>query len=360
MIADLKTWIGEKSGSTNSEGTRGYDYRTIMPARQFACAAPTLIGPPLAEYVGDHETGERESFVARLPRARVFMRTGVVITEDDQVVEESCCWGRDSLDSDMELNSLRPLVKCTRLSGEYLTIVSRGWTNYYHWLTECLTRLCVAESCGPLPILLPRGMTDWHRESLKLMGVNEDRWQLVDDGCYEVDRLCFPSFPGWLGRMAEWAIRGVGEKITNEVKKAGGKRLYVGREGVKYRRVVNEPAILTRLHAAGFESVSGHALDFRTEVETFANADVIIGVHGAGMANLIFARPGTKVIEILDPLHAVPSYYNLSIRLGHDYSYMFADNCATLEKAPSQKGYDDLQIPLDRLEAALRSVSGGD
>ena len=155
--------------------------------------------------------------------------------------------------------------------------------------------------------------------------------------------------------MAEWAIRGVGEKITSEAKKTGGKRLYVGREGVKYRRVINEPAVLSRLEAAGFESVSGHAIDFRTEVETFANADVIIGVHGAGLANLIFARPGTKVIEILDPLHAIPSYYNLSIRLGHHYSYMFADNCSTVENVPSQKGYDNLQIPLDRLEAALRS-----
>ena len=30
----------------------------------------------------------------------------------------------------------------------------------------------------------------------------------------------------------------------------------------------------------------------------FYRADVVIGVHGAGLANLLFSRPGTTVIEI--------------------------------------------------------------
>lgn len=355
-IPDLKSWIEKRGEAPDTNGRVGYEYRMVTSGRRFLCQAPHLIGPKLADYVPDHETVERESFVAEIPRARVVMRTGIVITEDDLVLEESCCWGRESIVSDIEFNSLRRSVKGRRLPGEFMTIISRAWPNYYHWLTECLTRLCVAESTEQLPVLLPRAMTAWHRDSLKLMGVNEDRWRLVDDGCYEVDRLYFPSFPGWLGRMSAGAIQCVSEKITSQVRGDRAKRLYVGREGVTHRRIINELEVLERLKAAGFESVSGHGMDFRKEVETFANASIIIGVHGAGMANVILAPPGTKVVEILDPCHAVPSYYNLSIRLGHSYSYMFADNCSITHRLPVRKGYDDLEIPLDRLEQALESV----
>jgi len=34
------------------------------------------------------------------------------------------------------------------------------------------------------------------------------------------------------------------------------------------------------------------------QIELFSNADVVIGTHGAGLANILFCKPNTKVIEI--------------------------------------------------------------
>ena len=31
---------------------------------------------------------------------------------------------------------------------------------------------------------------------------------------------------------------------------------------------------------------------------TFRNADTIVGLHGAGFANLVFCTPSTKIVEI--------------------------------------------------------------
>ena len=36
-----------------------------------------------------------------------------------------------------------------------------------------------------------------------------------------------------------------------------------------------------------------------TQVKTFFNAQKIIGLHGAGFANLIFCKPNTEILEIL-------------------------------------------------------------
>ena len=40
----------------------------------------------------------------------------------------------------------------------------------------------------------------------------------------------------------------------------------------------------------------------------FSNADIVVAVHGAGLTNLLFARPGTAVIELF-PENCVKSTY---------------------------------------------------
>lgn len=96
----------------------------------------------------------------------------------------------------------------------------------------------------------------------------------------------------------------------------GGERLFFSRGGVKARRLLNEAeleAIAARHGFTRFEAVSGNHAE---QVRRFANADAIIAVHGAGLTNLIFARPGTAVMELF-PRNCIKSTYLwLSNRLG--------------------------------------------
>ena len=39
-------------------------------------------------------------------------------------------------------------------------------------------------------------------------------------------------------------------------------------------------------------------LSFLNQINIFYNADIIVGLHGAGFANLSFCKSGTKVVEI--------------------------------------------------------------
>jgi capsular polysaccharide biosynthesis protein len=54
----------------------------------------------------------------------------------------------------------------------------------------------------------------------------------------------------------------------------------------------------------------------------FYRARVIVGQHGAGLANMIFSRPGTFVIEgscIFPAGRLSPAYFAASYHLGHIY-----------------------------------------
>ena len=44
-------------------------------------------------------------------------------------------------------------------------------------------------------------------------------------------------------------------------------------------------------------------LPFKKQIHLFKNASVILGAHGAAFTNIIFCKPGTKIIEIIPSNH---------------------------------------------------------
>ena len=53
-----------------------------------------------------------------------------------------------------------------------------------------------------------------------------------------------------------------------------------------------------------------------------SNASTIVAPHGAGLANLVAARPGTEVVEILSRNWFNTCYAKLAVQLGCDYRFV--------------------------------------
>jgi capsular polysaccharide biosynthesis protein len=84
--------------------------------------------------------------------------------------------------------------------------------------------------------------------------------------------------------------RGEGHLIKNI------KNLYSLKDN--YRLIINEDEIKSYLISKGFKIIKSQDLFFLDQVDLFSNLDCIISLHGAGLTNLIFSKPKTKVIEI--------------------------------------------------------------
>lgn len=75
-------------------------------------------------------------------------------------------------------------------------------------------------------------------------------------------------------------------------------------EGRKLQRVwVNEQEVLDRMIADFGDRCTMRAVDFvgipiAEQIRTIVNSDIVVGMHGAGMANVMWTRPDTLVIEI--------------------------------------------------------------
>ena len=56
------------------------------------------------------------------------------------------------------------------------------------------------------------------------------------------------------------------------------------------RKLVNESEIKSRLEKVGFQSVKLSNISLENQIQIFKNAEIIVGLHGAGFTNLIFCN----------------------------------------------------------------------
>jgi capsular polysaccharide biosynthesis protein len=74
--------------------------------------------------------------------------------------------------------------------------------------------------------------------------------------------------------------------------------------------------IWAQLQNRGFESVKCEKLSVQEQAEVFSSAEVVVGAHGAALTNLVFCRPGTRVVELFSPTYVNPCYRDLCVAAG--------------------------------------------
>ncbi|WP_349358016.1 glycosyltransferase family 61 protein [Stappia sp.] len=99
-------------------------------------------------------------------------------------------------------------------------------------------------------------------------------------------------------------------------------RLYLDRGEAKLRRLTDAAEVRGGLERAGFRSFVAHAGNFPEQVAAFHGAEEIVAVHGAGLTNLLFCRPGTRVIEVFPENFIKSTYFWLARQLELDYRYV--------------------------------------
>jgi capsular polysaccharide biosynthesis protein len=95
--------------------------------------------------------------------------------------------------------------------------------------------------------------------------------------------------------------------------------IYISRADSAMRPMRNEDELIATLARFGVVSVTlgGRTLD--EQIILFRNARLIIGPHGAGLANLVFATPGTVVYELFPSSYISPCINRLAQMQGLHY-----------------------------------------
>ena len=97
-------------------------------------------------------------------------------------------------------------------------------------------------------------------------------------------------------------------------------RVFISRRSALARRIANEDEVRRVLAPLGFAAYALEEMSFAEQVRLFAQAELIVAPHGAGLMNLAFAgRPG--VVELFGR-RIEPPFSELARGFGFRYGYM--------------------------------------
>lgn len=210
------------------------------------------------------------------------------------------------------------------LRGRTVSIASPwGGGNYAHFILDVLGRIGILREAGIRDeeidhYLCPRPPTAFAGELLRRTGIPREKIRWLEEGdLLWVEHLKVASFPGaarvYSGKGIDF-VAGLGGSCSGN---PGHRRIFVDRPGRK-RDLTNREEIVGLLKDDDFETFGEP--DYHRADEIFSEAEIVVGVHGAGLANIIFCRPGTKVIEIVPSAWPAPFFRSLAFRCGLDYT----------------------------------------
>lgn len=265
---------------------------------------------------------ENECLIRQL-RNKVVRYTGISMVEIHDVhlwtnqftlcLYDSYCGVYESLslghhDMDWDRAVAVPVVE---VAGTTVLLPQLDSYNYYHWLIDTLPCFGVMETAGIDAravdnIYIHRFVHEFQRSTLKLLNV--DAQKVVSYQCgdnhYVFEKLLIPDFRlNGFGWPNPWLVSFLRDRFINmaeplnvaELDHRAGK-LYIVR-GAARRAVSNEADLIERLTTLGYSIFDPSQASFIDQVRAFQNADFVLAAHGAGLANMVFCKPDTKIIE---------------------------------------------------------------
>jgi len=148
----------------------------------------------------------------------------------------------------------------------------------------------------------------------------------------------------------------INSENTNTVR-----RLYIDRSRAPSRKIINNQEFIEFLTEYDITPVRLEDYSFSDQASLFRNADIVLGVHGAGLTNMVFnENKDAKLLEILPPLCATCDYWKLAAAYGFGYDAFIADdpeharpNYDTWRHDPKKYNRQDVFIDIARFGAFL-------
>ena len=105
------------------------------------------------------------------------------------------------------------------------------------------------------------------------------------------------KIPIWISKYLN--LKFLEKAITKSKIKNFPKKIYINRkDATSLRYIINKEEVENILSNFGYENLTMSDYSFVDQVALFYNASDIVGLHGAGFANIIFCKEGSKIIEI--------------------------------------------------------------
>lgn len=261
------------------------------------------------------------------------------------------------------------------LPGTVAVLFADGATLFSHWMFDLLPKFEVLRRAGWTDdrvdyYVVNQCRGDFQRQTLRHFGIAENKIIADAERLVCAERVLMPSrirngflTPPWVRQFLNANF--LEHTAVGSSGSGGALRLYISRAKARRRRVLNEEAVRTTLERHGFAVVFPEQYTIAEFAKLVRNAEHIVAPHGAGVMNVVFARPGVRLLEFYGA-HIAPEGWLMTNLVGGRY-YLLAgkdDNgrylwqqgafdCAT----PLAKNAADYVVDLADLGNALEMMA---
>lgn len=223
------------------------------------------------------------------------------------------------------------------LKGTYLWLTDDWSYNYYHWTFDILIKIRNVDADPEIPVLVPASFSRNNRfviQSLESMGFRV--METEEHIAYIVGKTLTGSMPSYFDSRALRELRDRSLQSCISVQKNDiPVRLFISRKHAPRRGLLNEFEVASLLKRYGFVVCTPESMTWQEQVELFRNAEVIVGMHGAGLSNMIYAASAQLVIEFRAKAHENNLFMNLSKELQIPYELLRLESEITDFHGPS-------------------------
>jgi hypothetical protein len=314
--------------------------------------------------IADAESGRPEGFRPLGP-CEILGDNGWVLGAEGWYV--ACSWysGHSYLPGPLRPRTPiydRSYRRVEALPGVTLSTLTDHAGAYGHVLMECFYKLLKGiEMLGGAEqadhILMPAGMERILSRSLLADDAQLRSRLLPCDprAIYRAEALVAITHPACCMNVSRGQLDLL--RASRASNRAGpGRRIFLARPPGQSRGISNLDAIARVFENHGFLVTTGALLE--DSWAAFAGAEIVAGVHGSDLADCIFMRRGSTVLEIIPSDHRKPYYYNVASSLGLDFRCLLARS-ATQRR--SVHGFSTAEITIDprALEMVLNAIERG-
>lgn len=224
--------------------------------------------------------------------------------------------------------ALPPQTSVAHRPGLSVVVGTRASGQFFHWMVEMLPRLILGAALAREHggTLLMRPITAAYQWETLAVIAPGTRVAFAEAEVMRCDEVIVPDhmiqqgaglrpISPLIGLGFNWLLEGFAVPTTPP-----RRRLYISRADAARRHVLNEAELEPVLRRHGFEIVTLSGLRVAQQAALFREAEIVIGLHGAGLTNAGFCQPGTPLVEIL-PVgsHFVSPYWLLAGLRGLPY-----------------------------------------
>jgi capsular polysaccharide biosynthesis protein len=203
----------------------------------------------------------------------------------------------------------KSLTKMKLEKNAYLAIHTK-WFGYFFWLTDALPKLIKTQHLHKdIELIYPESWNNipFVNETLQLFP--DLQVKKIKSGVHlQVENLVLPETRQWSNAIDPIELKRIKEFLFEQLEKYEvttdlGPNIFISRKKAVRRNIINQDEVESLMKKYDYTSICLEDYSFLEQVSILKHAKNVLGLHGAGLANTIFMKENTRIIELSPQIH---------------------------------------------------------